>query len=434
MKARDLALATLDSIDLPDWPVNVVRFPPRQPRQTNHPDDAELAQRIRIGVIENLLRLNSLIEHYAQRPLRKVDPVLRKIIGIGLYQLIYLDRIPHAAAVDEAVKQAKSLGRQSAAGFVNAVLRRATRDPAPPLPDPAIDPREYARLAYSHPPELFDRLEQLIGAEKALRFCKHSNLAPPTILRMLNGTVPAQLQVEGITFTPHRASGMFVVKPTPHALLREWSFKGLAQAQDPTSAAVLERCDIQPGQIILDRCAGRGTKAMQIAERLGRRGRIVAIDSDRGKLQGLEDVVRHRQIPNVYWCCGKRTADAQVSYVFPKDGFDRILIDAPCSNSGVLARRSAARYAQTAEALNSLKSLQQQIVSDTAPYLKPGGLLIYATCSIWPEENRQIVDWLMQSFPMLSLQEDRTTWPSIETDDPAEYHDGGYVAVLQRKA
>src|SRR5207248_7587282 len=163
MTARDHALATLDSLDLPDWPAH--SLPQRATRLAPLRDerDVHLAARIERGVISNLLLLNHLIEHFAGRALKKIDPLVRKIVGIGLYQILFLDRVGAHAAVNEAVNQARRLGKQSAAGFVNAVLRRATREPMPALPDLAINPREHAGLALSHPPELFDRLIALLA-------------------------------------------------------------------------------------------------------------------------------------------------------------------------------------------------------------------------------------------------------------------------------
>ena len=163
---------------------------------------------------------------------------------------------------------------------MNAILRRATREPAPPTPGAAENPREHARLALSHPPELFDHLAALFGAADALRFCEHDQRRPPTILRLAPGVSIDALQADGITLTPHVHPGMVVVQPTPHALLREWSEKGIAQAQDPTSADVVEQCDLRPGISILDRCCGLGTKTIQMREKLGDAGQIIAIDPD----------------------------------------------------------------------------------------------------------------------------------------------------------
>jgi 16S rRNA (cytosine967-C5)-methyltransferase len=428
MSGRDLALITLDRLDLPEWtPFSLA--PARQTR-TPDPRDLELSARIESATLKNLLRINHLIEHLADRPLRKIDPRVRKILGIALAQILFLDRIPASAAVDEAVKQARRFGRTSAAGFVNAILRRATREPSPPLPNAADDPREYARLALSHPPELFDRLVSLVGVADALRICEHNQLRPPTILR-LGPNVPFDaLKADGVMITPHEQPGMVVIQPTPHALLREWSDKGIAQAQDPTSAAVVEHGDVRPGMCVMDRCCGLGTKTMQLRERVGESGSVVAIDPDPHRIRGLQSLVKARSYTNVHAIKGSHLSDA--AQHIPLDGFDRILVDVPCSNSGVLARRSAARYFQSSKQLDSLEKLQQEILTNTAPVVAPQGLLIYSTCSIWPEENEQMVEWFLQSHSQFTLLSQQTTLPSFHSTDPTRYHDGGYVAVLKR--
>jgi 16S rRNA (cytosine967-C5)-methyltransferase len=428
MSARDLALQQLDRLDLPDWPRGLLA--PSRKAHDGDSRDIELAARIENATIKNLLRINDLIAQLADRPLRKIDLLVRKIVGIGLAQMLFLDRIPPSAAVDEAVKQARRFGKTSAAGFVNAVLRRATRDSLPPLPDRQKYPRDYARLALSHPPELFDRLEKLLGISDALRLCEHNNRRPPTILRLSPGTSIEQLRGDGYTLTPHEKPGMVVIQPTPHDLLREWSSKGLAQAQDPTAAGVVDECDLQPGQNVLDRCSGLGTKTIQLRECIGETGSVVAIDPDERRIRGLSALVKARSFENIHIVRGAYVADAQAHVL--SEGFDRVLIDVPCSNSGVLARRSAARYSQSDEILASLRSLQLEILNDSAPAIRPGGLLIYSTCSIWKEENELLVREFIDSRSEFELLRGRTTLPSFDTDDPAHYHDGGYVAVLRK--
>jgi 16S rRNA (cytosine967-C5)-methyltransferase len=428
MSARDLALFTLDRLDLPDWP-RASLAPSRQSPAAD-PRDLELGARIESATLKNLLRINHLIEHLADRPLGKIDARVRKILGIALAQILFLDRIPASAAVDEAVKQARRFGRTSAAGFVNAILRRATRDPFPALPTAADDPRGYARLALSHPPELFDRLLSLVDVADALRICEHNQLRPPTILRLAPNVSIDALNADGVTIIPHERPRMVVIQPTRHALLREWSGNGIAQAQDPTSAAVIEHADVRPGMHVLDRCCGLGTKTMQLRERVGEAGRVVAIDPDPHRIRGLQSLVKARGYTNVISIKGSHLNDA--AQHIPPDGFDRILIDVPCSNSGVLARRSAARYFQSSEQLGSLEKLQQEILTDTSPAVAPQGLLIYSTCSIWPQENERMVEWFLQSHPQFTLLSQQTTLPSIHSADPIGYHDGGYVAVLKR--
>ncbi|HEX2971872.1 MAG TPA: transcription antitermination factor NusB, partial [Tepidisphaeraceae bacterium] len=180
ISARDYALAELDAKRLPQWRPGMLRARGTQPaRQVpEDPRDRALAEQIIIGVTKNLLHLQWLITHYTRRPLKQIDPLAQKIVAIGLYQLRCLTRIPPSAAVDEAVKQAKRVGHTRAAGFVNAVLRTAARNPEVPLPDRIADPAAYAERVLSHPQELFDRLAKFLGEERALLLCEHDNLEP----------------------------------------------------------------------------------------------------------------------------------------------------------------------------------------------------------------------------------------------------------------
>lgn len=430
MTARDLALLELDERRLPGWPAHTLprRFDRRTPLAD--PRDRALAEQIHVGVVKNLLLLHHLVQRYSRRSLDKVDVLVQKILAIGLYQLRFLDRIPASAAVDEAVEQAKRVGRGKAAGFVNAVLRRAARQRDVPLPSASDKPAEYARIVLSHPPELISRLEKLVGKEQALRICEHDNAEPPTTVRLFPGIDPSQLAAPGVAVRPHEQPGMYVIEPAKQPLLAEWSRRAIAQTQDPTAATVVDLCRIQPGQMVLDRCAGLGTKTMQMRQQVGDAGRVVAIDPSEVRCDVLRHLAADRGISNIQVC--QSATLKPLRDVLPAS-FDRILVDAPCSNSGVLARRPEARYAQNDDALRSLVRLQLDILEDTANWLKPGGLLVYSTCSLWPEENQDVVAKFLESHDDFAKIEERSILPSIEFA-PERYHDGGYVAVLERRS
>jgi 16S rRNA (cytosine967-C5)-methyltransferase len=434
MTARDYALIQLDDRDLPNWPLKPgQRFAKRTgapgPAPPEDPRDRALAEQIFNGVIKNLLHLQHLIEHYAGRKLRNIDPLVQKVLAIALYQLRFLDRIPPSAAINEAVEQTRRFRRPKAAGFVNAVLRNAQRQPHPPLPDPANDPERYAAIALSHPPEVYQRLRGLVEDDAiALQLCRHNNLEPPTIVRLFRGVNVEQLEAEGVSIEPHEQQGMYIVHPARRPILAHWAGQGLAQVQDPTSALVIEHADIRPGQIILDRCAGLGTKTLQMRDLLGDTGSITAVDPNHARCDALRKLLATRNLQNITVFETDRLA--RIESQIPRH-FDRALIDAPCSNSGVLARRLEARYHQAPRALKSLEQLQNMILDDTAPFLAPGGRLIYSTCSIWPEENQQMMQRFLARHPHFRQIEERFTLPST---DPAaaRYHDGGYLAVLRR--
>jgi 16S rRNA (cytosine967-C5)-methyltransferase len=428
VNARDFALFLLDNKWLPGWKQNLVRV--EKPTAPKDMRDWALAEQIFNGVVKNLLLLRHHIEHYSGKSLAGIDPVVQKILAIALYQLMFLDRIPASAAVDEAVEQTKRFGQRRASGFVNAVLRNVERQPAPAVPDANTDPEGYAELALSHPRELFRRLVTLLGNERAFAFCRHDNTEPPRILRLFKGVTPAQLLVDAAEteISPHESPGLVVVRRVRKGALSQWSKSGLAQVQDATSAGVVERMRISPGQRVFDRCAGMGTKTMQIQERVGTDGEVFAMDSSMLRIVRLRQLLLDRGITNVRVTHGSELSE--IGAEIP-DSFDRILIDVPCSNSGVLARRPEARYPL---AVDSVAKVQRYILDDTLPRLASGGLLIYSTCSVWPEENEmQIRDFLLRS-PGLELVEEHSTLPSFEETAPEKYHDGGYTAVVARTA
>jgi len=446
MNPRDYALKELDAKNLPHWPPRALKQgnlykPPNDPR------DHALAENIIIGVTKNLLLLQHLIQYYSDRNLKSLDLVVQKILAIGLYQLRFLDRVPPSAAVDQAVEQTRRFGESRASGFVNAVLRKATRDPNTPLPA-RDNPAEYCRIVLSHPPELFLKLEKLLGTERAILFCEHNQQEPPTIIRL-----SAQREIgeaalmagasETLQITPHEQPHMFVVTGAKRSTFADWSAQGIAQVQDPTAAAVVSHLDLHPKQTIVDRCCGLGTKTLQVRDAIGDTGQIVAIDPSDARCQGLVRLLNLRKIQNI--TVHRASFLKDLSNISP-EYFDRALVDVPCSNSGVLARRPEARYAQTPRNLESLGNLQDEILADTAPYIKPTGLLLYSTCSIWPEENEHRIDAFVRKHPNFEIMHTQTTLPSGlgpqfdsahrgqagRLNDPTSYHDGGFIALLRR--
>jgi len=429
ISARDFALAELDAKRLPGWPSDLLRArgtapssnPPADPR------DRALGEQIITGVTKHLLYLQWLTAHFAQRSLRRIDPIAQKVLAIGIYQLRFLSRVPSSAVVDEAVKQAKRVGHAHAAGFINAVLRKATRESDPPPPERVVDPAGYAEAILSHPADLFARLVNLLGPVDALRFCEHDDLEPPVIVRVYQGVTANDLACEGVNVAPHEQPGLYVVSPGRAPVLADWAERGIAQAQDPTPAAVVGHMQIEAQHTVLDRCCGFGTKTFQIQELLTS-GHIVAMDPSENRLRALRHLLERRHIKNVSVHKIGMMEQLPSSQIRT---FDRILADVPCSNSGVLARRPEARYAQDDKSIASVMKLQDRIFEDCASALKPGGRLVYSTCSVWPDENEMRVAQFIQRHPEYQLVSEVRTLPSFDVD-PARYHDGGYYAVLTR--
>jgi 16S rRNA (cytosine967-C5)-methyltransferase len=424
MTARDQALFDLDAKRLPNWPANLIAR--NRPRGPVDPRDFALEEQLAVGVVKNLLLLQHLTQHHSKRSLKSIDPLVQKILAIGLYQLRFLTRVPASAAVDEAVEQAKRFGRGRAGGFVNAVLRNATRDPDPDAPP---------HVALSHPNDLFQRLRKLLGPEDAVVFCEHDQREPPTILRIAS-TVAEDVAMARITklapevrVLPHERPGLYVIENAKRPLLARLAEEGIGQVQDPTAAGVVPHLDVQPGHTVLDRCAGLGTKTIQIREQVGETGAVHAVDASGQRVERLRHLLAGRRLTNVHAYHGSwlRDLDGRVPAQF-----DRVLIDAPCSNSGVLSRRPEARYHQSDGALNSLVKLQDDILDDTAGATRAPGLLVYSTCSVWPEENQERVQAFLGRYADFERVEEQSTLPSFDPE-PANYHDGGYHAVLRRR-
>jgi len=437
MNGRDYALILLDEKRLPGWKPGLLHARRWQPPEDSR--DRGLGEQIAAGVVKNLLLLRDRMEHYSGKSAASVDPLVQKILAIGLYQMKFLDRIPASAAVDSAVEQAKNFGRRKAAGFVNAVLRNVARMPEPPMPDEIADPVAFAQRVLSHPPVMFEKLAKLLGAERAMAFCRHDNSDPPIVLRMFQGIEPADLILEweqlrsqygdlpDVELWLHESAGLLVVRGVRGGrILGHWAKMGLTQVQDATAAGVVEKMRISPGMRVLDRCAGLGTKTMQIWERAGISGEVIAMDASEFRCEKLGELVAERGIGNVRVVHAEKMSDVadQIGGVF-----ERILVDVPCSNSGVLARRPEARYR---DQVDCLVKLQREILADTLPWLAPGGILVYSTCSVWPEENELQTKEFLARNAGLELIEECFTLPSMGESLPEKYHDGGYVAVVRK--
>lgn len=424
MNARDYALVRLIQNQLPGWsgPIRSQHHPGK-----GFPDarDRALGESIAMRVVKNLFLLRHAIRVYSQRDLKQIDPLVQMILSIGITQLRLMDRIPPSAAVDEAVEQAKRLHLGKASGFINAVLRRAARDPDLKLPS-RENPQEYARLVLSCPPEVFQKMVPLMGIEKALILCEKNNTEAPLIVRALSDEWSDRV-ASTVRMQKHQMEGSWVVTGATEPDLRTWSEQGLAQVQDPTASQVVPQLKLEPGHYTLDRCAGVGTKTLQIASIVGPTGQVTAVDPSEARLQRLNQLLRVRHLT---WVQTYQTGMLETLSL--ERPFDRILVDVPCSNSGVFIRRPEARYRQDHQSLKSLIRLQQRILMDTVAHLSSGGLLVYSTCSIWAEENESQVEWILRQTDRLILVDSRLTLPSLDPD-PTHHHDGGFWAVFQSK-
>lgn len=423
-------------------------------REPIPPADAGLATELAHGVVRRRRTLDAVIRGYSQRPDRGMPDALRQVLRLGVYQVLFLDRVPDFAAVSESVELCRRKVPH-ATGFVNALLRSVARgagEPAtgaavplepnvvpltdaawraldrPFLAPPGEQPGIFLGEACSLPDELAGRwLRRFGGLPQAFAAAMQCNARPPLVARVNAARTSVaglleRLRGEGVAAEPH-ANGRSVVLPPHTALTALPAFQeGLLTPQDATATDAAAALGVLPGQAVLDFCAAPGTKTTQIGEALGGQGRLLAVDVSREKLALVEQGTARYGI-------ALETRLAEEVAALPPESFDRVLVDAPCSNSGVFARRVEARWRFTTESLRRLAGDQRQILTLAAMFAARGGRIVYSTCSVEPEENGEVVRGFVKANRRWRLLEERLTLPSGHVP-PTEYRDGGYWALL----
>ncbi|KKO20174.1 MAG: 16S rRNA (cytosine(967)-C(5))-methyltransferase RsmB [Candidatus Brocadia sp.] len=380
--------------------------------------DKGLLTELTNGVIRHRLTLDTIISSFSKIPLARIEPWIIYALRLGLYQIIFLDRIPSSAAVNTSVELVKKLTRRTdATRFTNAVLRSIERSiqkksaPASEITDPrkALYRREntwctfhvplfpspdealssYLAMNYSHPEWLIQRWLSRYGKEKTMEICRSNNRAPELFLRINQRKISireftALLDQKGIP--SHTVGNAVVVGDTAVSEIPGFA-EGLFFVQDISAMKAAEFLKVDKSHTVLDLCAAPGGKTTHIAELLEGTGWIYAMDISPSRLQLVKENCRRMGIHNVSLVCGDASEDGAPFQM----QFDRVLIDAPCSNTGVLARRAEARWRLKEGDIESLASLQYSILTAGAALMKPDGYLVYSTCSIEPEENQAII-------------------------------------------
>jgi 16S rRNA (cytosine967-C5)-methyltransferase len=347
--------------------------------------------------------LDFLIDRFHQGKPHAMQTGIRNILRVALFQVRFAEKIPVYAAVDEAVNTTRGLfpGREK---LVNAILRNTLRGmEGVEYPGLEADPAGHIAVAHSHPRWLVERWMEGLGFEQTLALCKADNEIPPLTLRvnLLKATrqdVMERLARAGHDVRPTAYSPEGIILAKPPVALREMSelTGGLLYVQDEASQLVSRLLAPRKGERVLDLCAGAGGKTTHLAALMENEGEIVAADIQTGKLEALEATARRWGITAV------KTAvvDAANSTGTASLGlFDRVLVDAPCSGLGTLRRNPEIRWHLTAQKLGEFPPLQKGILINAAACVKGGGVLLYSTCSVMPEENEGVVEAFLEGRP-----------------------------------
>jgi 16S rRNA (cytosine967-C5)-methyltransferase len=357
--------------------------------------DQALATRLVYGTLAWQGRLDHHLADLVRTPLARLDPPVRAALRLGLYQLLFLDRVPAHAAVDTSVRLAGSAGR-GARGLVNAVLRRAATAGRAglALPDAAVDPIARLAVEWSHPRWLVERFAADVGAAELAALLAADNAYAGTALRANRlRTTPVALaealRAGGVDVAPGRWAGDALVVAEGAARVRTLSAwrDGACAFQGEASQLVTALLAPAPGARVLDACAGAGGKALHAAALVGSGGRVVALDPRAAHLRRLAPEAARLGASGIV---GPVAGDARrPPFVAP---FDAVLVDAPCSGLGTLARHPELRWRRGPEDVSRLAALQADILAGVASLVRPGGVLVYAVCTLTAAETTGVVD------------------------------------------
>jgi len=408
--------------------------------------DAGLATELIYGTISRLNTLDYFLDKYVNKGTRKLQPWVRALLRLSLYQIIYLDRIPDHAVVSEAVNLAKRRGHQGISGMVNGVLRNILRQKESLAIPADLPAAKRISLQHSHPEWLVERWISQYGPETAEAICAANN-EPPAVSVRVNTTMISreellkEMEGRGLQAAPSTLSPYgIVVKGAGNMALTDWYREGMISIQDESSMLVAEAVGPEPGMRVLDCCAAPGGKSAHMGELMKDQGSIVANDihSHKGKL--IADQAARLGLD----CIRTVTGDAlELPSRFEPASFDRILLDAPCSGLGVIRRKPDLKWGKTEEDIREIAALQSKLLDSVSALLRPGGVLVYSTCTIEPQENEGVVTSFVNRHPEFEL--DETGSLSRLKDNalvrgggiqilPQHYHsDGFYIARLRRR-
>ena len=352
--------------------------------------DRALAGEIATGTLRWQAAFDHVITAFAGRPTAKLDREILAILRISIFQLLHLDRVPAAAVVDDAVELSRRAGKKSASGFVNALLRRVSRE-RKTLPLPSEPPLDHVSITLSHPRWLAERWIARHGVDAATAWARFNNDAAPLTLRvntlrtsldaLVTALADAGVAVERARFAPR---GLIVTSGNP--LLTALAHAGHFFVQDEASQLVGEFVAPAPGERVFDACASPGGKTAQMAAAQDGDGIIIAADVRERRVALLQRTVQESGARNVHVI----QANARAVAGAPAS-FDVVLLDAPCSGLGTIRRDPEVRWRRTEQDLPALAAAQAEMLEQLATLVCPGGRLVYSTCSSEPEENEAVV-------------------------------------------
>ena len=390
--------------------------------------DRAFITRVTEGTLERMIELDYITDQFSKVKVKKMKPVIRAIVRSAVYQLKYMDSVPDSAVCNEAVKLAVSRGFGGLRGFVNGVLRSIARN-LDSVQYPPEGTKEYLSVRYSMPPWILEQWLAWYTPEQVEQMLRNFLEEKPTSIRcnlhqISREDLKRKLAGEGVKAeqVPELPCALLISGYDYLGALPSFQ-EGDFQVQDISSMLVAERANPREGDYIIDVCAAPGGKALHLADKLRGTGMVQARDISDYKVGLIWDNIRRAGMENieaVRW-------DATVLDEESVEKADIVIADLPCSGLGVLGRKSDLKYRMTREGEKELAALQRQILSQVWRYVKPGGKLVYSTCTINREENEENAAWFQAEYPEFRLVSEEQLLPGQQAGD------GFYIAVFARK-
>ena len=384
--------------------------------------DYNLITNITTGVVQNRSYLDYIIEKNSKIKFRKIHKIILTILEMGIYQILYLDRVPDYSVINESVNLAKIYGNAGSSGYVNGMLRNILRNRDDIKVE--LEGKEYLEVKYSHPMFYIDEILKNHSYEFCEDLLKANNQKPPftvrtNTLKISRDDLKTKLEKAGYEVYDTEKSQYGLLIANPADIFKSAEFRqGLFYVQDEASMLVSEILNPEENTKVLDLCASPGGKSTHVAQIMKNTGNIISCDISDNKLKFINENIKRLGIKNITL---KKSDATGVREEF-KNSFDYILVDAPCSGLGLYRRKPEIKWNRNAEDVRELAKIQEAILNNAAMYLKKDGFLVYSTCTVTEEENEDVISKFLEehnNFEIVKYKDNSFTrlYPNIDNCD-----------------
>lgn len=398
------------------------------------------------GTIKWKLTIDYVISSFSSIKLKKISPWIINILRLGVYQILYMDRIPESAACNESVKLAKKFGHAASGGFVNGILRNIARNKSSiTYPDKKKNPVMYLSVEYSHPEWLVEKWISDFGFDFTEDLLKSNNEVPDFTVRVntlktSKEDLMADLAKNGIQAVEGKAVKEAIILENPGSFLNLSSYKlGHFQVQDESSMLSAIILDPKPGELVIDVCSAPGGKATHMAQIMKNKGQIIARDVHEHKIDIINEAAKRLGISIIK----AEVYDAVSVDERLLEKADRVLVDAPCTGYGIIRKKPDIKWARTLTDIKEITDIQFKILCAASKYVKPGGSIVYSTCTIEKEENRDLVERFLAYNNDFEFEEFDQLLPEVLKEHSGKGYielypningiDGFFIAKMKRK-